>query len=113
MCCHCRCSSPLSNANTCCEHLPLSNADARNYDERGCDAAEDWRNVISSTSDADKVVQGGCDAFAMSSVMIAPHLCQPPAAFHCRLQPLLIVEYIFTNFSTFILPSPKAAWHHI
>ncbi len=39
----------------------------------------------------------------LSLVMMAFHPRHPPVVFHCRLKPLLIVEYMFINFCTFIL----------
>jgi hypothetical protein len=101
--CHHWRSLPPSNANAYCEHLPPSNTDTCNYNAKGCNAIDDcctqspcpW---MQKTTFRDEFL---CPL--LSLVVIAAHPGHPPTAFYCRLQSLLIVKYIYTNFSTFIL----------
>jgi len=88
---------PPPNANARYEHLPHSNTDACNYNARVCNATGDHRTAIFSYLDADDVVQGQCVMSAVI-ILITPHPRHPPTAFHRRLQPLLIVEYVVCQF---------------
>jgi hypothetical protein len=80
-----KCRCPLQN-------LPPSNADACSYGTKVCDASDDHYAFISLSSDADNVAQGR-QSRPPWSLVIAPHLRHPPAAFQRHHQPLLIVEY--------------------
>ncbi len=97
-CCH-HWSLPPSNANTCCKHLPPSNADAHNYNARGRNAANNCSIAISLSLDSSGTtcwVQ--CCHWSWS-----PPSAHPP---HCHPSPppsLVDCWVYFTNFSTFIL----------